>query len=246
MKPSLSIVVPVLNEAGNIANAVQAFTSAVRANGIEQFEIIIVDNGSKDGTRKIIENMHAHDPHIKLVYPAKNEGSGQAVRDGVNMAVGEYAAYIPGDNEISLEAINNMFAAVGKADIINTYISNMHVRPFMRQVLSRNFTRFMRLLFRTPLKYFTGPGIIRTDLFRAARRTTFGFAFMAEIQVQLIKAGYSYVEVPMPLQPRTYGKGGVYRPRDMWRVFKALISMAYNIYFTNTVSAMKDLPRPAR
>src|SRR3989344_3914230 len=149
MKPSLSVVIPVLNEAENIGKAVEAVLRAINDSNINQYEIII----------------------------------------------------------------------------------------------SANFGRLMRLFFGVKLKYFTGPAIIRTDLFRAARRSTYGFAFMAEILVQIIKAGYSYYQVPMPLQPRTYGEPGVYRLKDMWRVFKAVFSMFFNVHFSGAVSNLRNLKK---
>lgn len=241
MKKSLSVIIPVLNEVENIGKAVESVIDAIHKSYIDEYEIIISDNGSKDGTRELIEKMSKNDPHIRYTYPSKNLGSGQAVRDGLAIAKHEYSAYVVGDNEMTKEALYNLFSALGKADVINTYISNPEVRPLPRQILSKNFGRMMRLLFGVPLKYFTGPAIIRTDLFRAARRTTYGFAFMAEILVQIVKAGYSYHEVKMPLQPRTYGKAGVYRLKDIWRVFKALFSMFFNIYFSEAVSSLKKL-----
>lgn len=235
MKPSLSVVIPVLNEVKNISKAVEEVLHALHDCAIEQYEIIIVDNGSKDGTREAIEEMSHKDSHIRYIYPKENLGSGQAVRDGVATATYEYSAYVVGDNEMTAEALHNLFSALGKADVINTYISNPEVRPIPRRILSANFGQLMRLFFGVPLRYFTGPAIIRTDLFRTARRSTYGFAFMAEILVQIVKVGYSYLEVPMPLQPRVYGKAGVYRPKDMWRVFKAIFSMFCNIHFSENV-----------
>ncbi|KKP56616.1 MAG: dolichyl-phosphate beta-D-mannosyltransferase [Parcubacteria group bacterium GW2011_GWB1_35_5] len=243
MKPSLSVVIPVLNEAENIGKAVEAVLRAINDSNINQYEIIISDNGSTDGTRDVIEEMESHNPHIKHVYPTENLGSGQAVRDGLKVATSEYSAYVVGDNEMTEEALHNLFGALGKADIINTYISNPEVRALPRQILSANFGRLMRLFFGVKLKYFTGPAIIRTDLFRAARRSTYGFAFMAEILVQIIKAGYSYYQVPMPLQPRTYGEPGVYRLKDMWRVFKAVFSMFFNVHFSGAVSNLRNLKK---
>ena len=229
-------------------SAVGSVRRAIDNNKVERYEIIIVDNGSTDGTRELVARLATSDQVVKVVYPPRNLGIGQAVREGVDVATCDYTAYVPGDNEVSFEALNNMFGALGEADVVNTYIANMSVRPLVRRLLSRGFTYVMRLCFGVPLKYFTGPAVVRTDLFRSARRSTDGFAFMAEILVQVLKAGYSFVSVPMPLQRRMYGRSGVYRARDVWRVFASLFSMMHTIYFTDTVSSLKALnaSRPGR
>ncbi|MDP3963803.1 MAG: glycosyltransferase family 2 protein [bacterium] len=239
MKPSVTIIIPAYNEAGNLAAATHAVLAELKTGEYSAYEIIIVDDNSTDGTANIADNLVMKDSCIRVVHNQENKGIGFNFMLGWNISKGEYTGIIPGDNELTQEAVHNLLSAVGKADIIVSYIANPHVRPLLRQIISKSFTGSMNMLFNTRLRYLTGPGIIRTKILRELGQTNPGFAFMMEILVQLVRAGFSYTHAAMPIQPRSYGKAKVFRLKDIRRVAGAVGRVIKQVYFTGNVARLR-------
>lgn len=238
--PSISIIIPAYNEAGNIANTANAVLGAVHAGGFEDYELLIFDDGSTDETGEIADALSRNDPRIRVIHNRPNRGFGYNFQKGIELATKEYIGLIPGDNEVTPESVRDVIARVGEADIACAYHANMEIRPMSRRVISRLFTFLINALFGLRLRYFNGPAFIRTELLRRVRRTSLGFAFMMEILVQLVRAGYEYVEVPMRIQPRAYGAPTAFKPKNIWRVSKTICEVFWRVYFTNAVRKLKE------
>jgi len=201
---SLTFVVPALNEEGNLAATIQAIDSA--ASGLlTDYEVIVVDDGSSDGTGRIADGLAAQDERRRVVHHRTNRGLGYSYREGVRLATCDHVLMVPGDNEISGDSIRALLAEFGRADIINAYPHNPEVRPLGRRLLSLLFVQLFNRLFGLRLRYYNGPAVQRADLVRACAITTDGFLYHAEVMVQLVKSGASYIEVGMTLRRRDYG-----------------------------------------
>ena len=222
------MIIPALNEAGNLAGTVDATRAAI-GDRFEDHEILIFDDGSSDRTGEIADELAANDSHIRVTHNGCNMGFGYNYRKGLELARMCYVALVPGDNEINGDSISAIFALAGQADIVAPYTVNCHVRPRSRQIISHVYTRALNLLFRLDLKYYNGPAVHRTDLARSIPITTFGFAFLSEIMVRLIRSGHSYVEVGMFLQPRAYGRSNALRLRSIFSVIKTVLTLFWSV-----------------
>src|SRR5437762_7969524 len=135
---AISFVVPALDEAANVAAAV-ARCLAAASRHFGACEVIVIDDGSTDGTGAIADELARRDARLRVVHHDRPRNLGHAYKAGVALARFEYVIMFPGDNEGSDEQLDAVLSRAGTADIVINYISNPEVRPWSRRVLSRAF-----------------------------------------------------------------------------------------------------------
>lgn len=225
---TLSVIIPALNEEGNLAATVTTVLGAI-GDRFADYELLIFDDGSTDRTGTIADGLVAGNLHIRVIHNPRNMGFGYNYTRGVELARMEYVAMFPGDNEIPGEAIRAILVSVGAADIVVPYISTPAVRSWSRRVISAAFVSLVNLLFGLRLRYFNGPCVHRRVLLQAVPMRTHGFAYMAAILVRLICSGHTYVQVPMRLQARRHGRSKAFRPRNILSVLRTLAELFWEV-----------------
>ena len=95
--PQLSVVVPVFNEQDNVATLVHEITAALR--GVVEFEIVYVDDCSRDGTLAALRGLKAEVPELRIVHHVQQSGQSTAIRNGVKAARGDWIATLDGDGQ---------------------------------------------------------------------------------------------------------------------------------------------------
>ncbi len=228
MARTLSVIVPALNEAGNIEAAVATVLAAIGTQ-FDDFEILVFDDGSTDDTGVLADRLAAADRHIKVIHNPRNMGFGYNYTRGVELAGMEHVVMFPGDNEIPLAAMQSILGAIGQAEIVIPYISTPGVRAKSRQVTSSAFVWLVNMLFGLSIKYFNGPCVHRRALLQSVPMRTHGFAYMASILVRLIRSGHTYVEVPMPLQARQHGRSKAFRLKNIVSVVRTLAELFWEV-----------------
>ena len=113
------------------------------------------------------------------------------------------------------ESVRAIFAAVGTADVVVPYQANQQDRPWVRRTLSHLFTWSVNRLFGLRLRYFQGPCVYPTALARELPMSTQGFVLLTEMLLRTVKAGHSYAEIPMHIQPRRYGRSSALSLRNV-------------------------------
>jgi glycosyltransferase involved in cell wall biosynthesis len=204
-KKSLSVVMTARNEAQNLAPAVEVSRQALTGL-FEDYEIIVVNDASTDATALVADTLAGTYPSIRVLHQARRGGFARAYRRGVAEAKMTYVGLVTGDNEIAPESVRAIFEAVGSADVVVPYHGNQGDRPLLRQMVSRVFTGSVATIFGLPLRYFQGPCVYVTEWAQSLPGTTDGFALLTDMLIRTIKAGHSYVEVPMYTQRRAYGR----------------------------------------
>ena len=205
MKRSLSVIITAYNERENLGATVDAVLRSLESL-FDEFELIIVDDCSTDGTAEVADCLAARYPAIRVLHHALNRGFAASYRHGVVEARMTYVGLVTGDNEMRPESIRAIFAAAGTADVVVPYQANQQDRPWIRRTLSRFFTWSVNRLFGLRLRYFQGPCVYPTALAQGLPMSTQGFALLTEMLLRTLKAGYSYAEIPMHIQPRLYGR----------------------------------------
>ncbi|OFZ12537.1 MAG: hypothetical protein A2Z20_10860, partial [Bdellovibrionales bacterium RBG_16_40_8] len=149
-KSLISIIVPVFNEASSIIENLDLLISEVEPY-FENYEILVVSDGSTDGTN--IKIFSLHDPHIRQLVNKDNKGKGNTIRYGFKQARGNYILFIDGGMELHPKEIRTF---IGLMDIYDADIvigSKRHPQskvcyPLIRKILSYIFQKFIKLLFR--------------------------------------------------------------------------------------------------
>jgi glycosyltransferase involved in cell wall biosynthesis len=218
----LSIVVPAYNETGNLQAAIQGVLTAADATG-EAFEIIVVNDGSTDGTGECAEYLATMIPEITVIHHPENRGLRAAYESGVAVAQYPYLTWVPGDGEIATESLTDIFSKTGQADLTIPYHGTPEKRPWFRRLLTWVSTNEINWLFGQRLHYWQGPVVYPTAFARALPRTVPGFFCMAEQLITAMEANPTYIEVPLTHQERTYGVSKAVSPERIWDAQMAVL-----------------------
>jgi len=226
-KRSISIIIPALNEEGNIQGSIDTAVYAAAKN-FEDYEIIVVNDGSTDGTLAIVEKNIRNNNKIRVISHPETRGFGASYNTGRNNAQMQYSVMVHGDNVFPRESLDEVFSAVGKADVVCGYIKNPESRNRIRQLISKAFTKFMNVFFRLSLKYYNGIQIHKTEWLRNIKLNSAGFGFQSELLIKAIKEGKTYTEVPyIHVERPGGGATKIFKLKNIWSVFKTIIHLAF-------------------
>jgi hypothetical protein len=131
---------------------------------------------------------------------------------------------VPGDNEIDPESIGQLLEFAGTADMIIPYPENLFYRPWIRQVVSVTFTCILNWISGFKLGYYNGSLLARREQLVKSKSTTNGFAFQAEVLVQLLHMGSTYQQVPFKLNYSS-GRMTAFRLKNIIAVVGTVIRM---------------------
>lgn len=173
---------------------------------LDDYEIVLVDDGSTDDTGEIADRLAERIDSVTVVHHAVNRGFAAAYRSGLERARMAYVTFLPGDNEVALESVVNIFAAVGSADLVIPYHATPWKRAWHRRVLTWVCVTEINLLFGWHQRYYQGPTVYPTKLAQRLPVTTRQFFFVTEMLTHALTAGFTSVEVGLTHQERSYGR----------------------------------------
>lgn len=204
---SLSIVIPAFNEERRLPATLRAIGSYLETKALDFVEILVVDDGSTDGTAAVARAAAAADPRIRLLQNPGNRGKGYSVRHGMKEARGEWVLFTDADLSAPIEDLDRLEEAVRRDNAdgaigsraIDRRLVLKHQSPF-REFSGRVFNFAMRLVTGLPYRDTQcGFKLFRRDVAQcvAARQLLDGFGFDVEILHIARKHGYRIVEVPV-------------------------------------------------
>jgi glycosyltransferase involved in cell wall biosynthesis len=138
------------NEEGNIEHAVTS-ALAVLAGVTDQYEVIVVNDGSRDSTGAVADRLAAANPHVRAVHHPENRGYGCAVRSGLAAARHPLVVLADGDNQFDLGELAVLLRGLGTSDIVSGYRITRH-DPAFRRLYAFMYNRAARLLFGIPVR----------------------------------------------------------------------------------------------
>lgn len=228
VQPSISVILPALNEERNLVAAV-ASVEAAFSDRVSTFEILIFNDGSTDRTGVIAEELARQNPPIQVIHNRHRMGLGYNYARGVELARYDYVIMVPGDNEVPGNSIKELVNGLEMSDLVIAYFVNPWVRPWVRRVVSEAFVRAMNFLFGLKLRYYNGPCIIRTRVIRGISYHASSFAYMAAILVRLLKRGHSCVEIGVHLRGREFGRSKAISIRNILSVAHTVLSLFWEV-----------------
>lgn len=203
--PRLSIVVPAYNEEARLEPTVRDIVRYCREHQ-RRFEVLVVDDGSRDGTSTIVNRLAGELPEVRLIRLPQNHGKGYAVRSGIVNARGRNILFTDADGATPIDQLPRLEAALGGgADIAigSRALRDTGVKvdsKWYRRIMGRGFHKLVEVLAVSGLqdtqcgfKLFRGP--VAQDLFSRMRMT--GFSFDVEVLVMAERHGYRIAEVPV-------------------------------------------------
>ncbi len=191
-KITLSIYVPCFNEENNITNTLNKIKEAVQHIS---YEVLVVDDGSKDKTIEMIEKFKKNNPNINItiICNENNLGIGFNHRATVHKASGKYYMMITGDAPEPSDEIKKVVNNIGKADMILTYLDDK--MGLIRRVLSKIFSFLINLITLNNIKYYNGPNIHLLENVKLYSGRRSGFGYQAELITAQLREKKTYIEV---------------------------------------------------
>jgi len=201
---SLSVIVPALNEEGNLERVLADV--AREAGGMDlDWEVIGVDDGSLDRTGDIFRKAAAGEPRIKYLRHERTMGVGTSFRDGVEAATKDIVTWVPGDGQNGVREILRYLPLMEYVDMIVPFVVNMEVRARIRVFLSRRYIRIINIVFGTTFNYTNGTNVYRRKIFENMSLRSRGFMIHTECVIKAARQGYMFAEVPVRLPARQNG-----------------------------------------
>jgi len=227
MKAGVSLFFPMYNEEGNIERAVgSALDTLARLS--DDYEVIVVDDGSRDRTRAIADRLAAADAHVRVVHHPVNRGYGAAVRSGFQAARLSLVVLADGDNQFDLGELPVLLSALGGADGVNGYRIARRDPP-VRRLNGFLYNRLARALFDVPVRDVNcGFKVYRRDLLERLLpqlRST-GALINVEMLARARKLGATIMEVGVHHYPRDTGSQTGGNLAVIVRAFRELFALA--------------------
>jgi glycosyltransferase involved in cell wall biosynthesis len=211
----LSILMPVYNERNTLESAVKRVLDVTYP---VEVELVIVDDGSTDGTRELYAQWQ-EDPRVVLHQKARNEGKGSAIRTAVGLASGDYVIICDADLEYAPEEIPELLRPVlrGESEVVygtRTFGSH-NAYSYVYVLGNRAVTTFANVLFNCYISDLeTCFKLLPLDLYRQLDVRSAGFGMEAELTGKLLRAGYRPYEVPISYKARGRDEGKKLTWRD--------------------------------
>lgn len=219
---ALSVIVPAYNEEALLADAIHRLRRALDALQLSA-EIIIVNDGSRDRTPAIADQLARELPRVVACHQ-QNQGIGGAFRTGVARATGDYLILWPADMPAEASDLTPYAAQFGRADVIvGVRRARVGYNPLML-VNAWLYPRLVRALFDLHVRDVNWIHAYRRKQFLKIRLTQRGIPMLAEALVRLRDAGATFAEVDVEMKARLGGVPSASRLRIMWRTLTGLFS----------------------
>lgn len=218
---SLSVFFPCYNEQDNIEKVVKSAIEVLRPLGID-FEIIIVNDGSRDKTAQIADKLASENKNIKAVHHQANLGYGSALQSGFKAATKEYVFYTDGDGQFDIRELPSLFEYMADYDIV----SGCRIKRqdnLLRKINAFCWTTLVCILFRMRIKDIDGAfKLYKRRIFDDIEMKSTGALINTEIFARAKNKGYKIIQVGVHHYPRTAGKQTGAKLSVILRAFKEL------------------------
>jgi len=204
---NVSIIMPVFNEKKTLENVLEKIIS------LKPKEIIIVDDGSMDGTVDILKNLKRNGSLIKIYFHEKNQGKGTAIRTALKHVTGDIVTIQDADLEYDPGELINLAKPIAekKADVVygSRFLKNDKKVIYLRYRLGNWFlSSLISLLFLKKITdSYTCYKVFRTDVIKGIELKSKRFEIEAELTVKTLKKGIKILELPINYNPRRLEEG---------------------------------------
>jgi glycosyltransferase involved in cell wall biosynthesis len=224
---TITVLIPAYNENKTIREIIDRVEKTGLAN-----EILVVDDGSTDGTRDILKELE-QEGHIRLILHKKNQGKGAAIRTGIQNATQEIVIIQDGDLEYNPRDYPILLAPLEEqiADVVygSRFLGGSR-RPvfFWNMVANRLLTFITNILYNNILSDMeTGYKVFRLDKVKDIRLRSQRFDFEPEFTAKILKRRIRIYEVPISFNPRDYSEGKKIRMKDAFYAVFALFKYRF-------------------
>lgn len=224
MKNSISVVIPMLNERDYIRKTVNGFTEALERNKVN-YEIIIVDDYSSDGSEKISDELSIKDERVKVIHIKRRLQFGSCLRLGFSFASCDWIFYTDCDLPFDLGIIDSLLEEIKGDNVILGFRIGKR-ESLLRSFYSAVYNYMIKSLFHLKVKDVNfALKIFRKDILNELRLESKTAIIDAELLIKTRRLGYEIKEVGVEYQPRIYGRSKLASFRPIAQAILELIRM---------------------
>lgn len=221
----ISFFCPAYNDAENITyvidKAVKLFSELC-----EDYEIVVVNDGSPDNTREVLERLAKIHTKLKVIHHPCNLGYAEALKTGFkNARKFDFILFTDGDNQYDVEYFSHMMKYMNDYDSIITYrVKNAN--NFIRRFISRTFNRLLHVMFNEPFKDLSSSfRLVKRGAINHTELRSTGIFLPVELILKLYKKNYKIKEIPIQTEKRLHGRSTSLLPRNFIGAIKDMFEV---------------------
>ncbi|HEX8338378.1 MAG TPA: glycosyltransferase family 2 protein [Pyrinomonadaceae bacterium] len=225
MTHSISVFFPAYNDEASIAGLV-AEALAVLPSLAADFEVIVVDDGSTDGTAAVLDGLALSDPRVRVVHHDVNRGYGAALRTGFASATKELVFYTDGDGQYDVRELALLRPLLQDGvDIVNGY-KIQRADGWQRKAVGAAYNRLAHLLFSIPIRDVDCDfRLVRRRAVERVELVSSSGSICVELVHKLHRAGCVFAEAPVRHLPRAHGRSQFFTLGRVGRTALELLSL---------------------
>src|SRR2546421_10232499 len=213
----LSAAPPAYNEEANVGLAVERATAAARRLA-QDYEVIVVDDGSVDATADVVSRASATDSRVRLIRHGRNRGYGEALRTGFLSARMDLVFFTDSDNQFDLDELEAFLPWIDRADVVAGYRVNRQDSP-ARRAAATGWNCLVRVLFYVPVRDIDCAfKLFRRPVLDELQIESVGAMVNTELMVKLGRSGKAIAELGVSHHPRSGGQARGADPRGIDRL----------------------------
>ncbi len=217
-------------------------TFATLEEHVEDFEVIVVNDGSADDTGAVLEQLRKlFGSRMRIVTHEKNRGYGGALRSGFEAAKKDWIFYTDGDGQYDVAELPKLLAKVGSnVGLVNGY-KLLRQDPAHRIWIGRCYNQFARTLFGIHIRDIDCDyRLIRRDLLKHSELTSTSGTICVELVRKLELTGCGIAEVGVHHYPRLHGKSQFFRVRSLFTTFRQLLGLHYQLVIAPVLASGRN------
>jgi glycosyltransferase involved in cell wall biosynthesis len=226
-KPSVSLVIPMFNEELNIEHAIDAAVEALQKYS-DDYEVIIVDDASIDGSPQLVARAAAENPRIRMIRHEKNRKLGGSLKTGYAAATKDLVVYMDADLPFDPDVIGKAMRAmhVTGADVIAGYRLDRTMEGLRRTIYSYVYNALIGVLFGWPHRDINFSfKLMKREVLDAVELKSEGSLIDAELIVKAKNRGFAIQQMGLDYFPRIRGTSNLSSPSVIFRILRELVTL---------------------
>ncbi|MBC7262825.1 MAG: glycosyltransferase family 2 protein [Chloroflexi bacterium] len=223
MSESISIIIPAYNDEGTVAGVVGEAVD-VASHLVSDYEIFVINDGSRDDTGKVLEQLKLTTPNLRVAHHEVNRGFGATIRELYLGACKEFVFSSPGDGQIRPGELRKLWPYRHDYDLI---IGQRQIRndPWQRRFQSLVYNMLIRLLYGVTIRDVNSVKLFRRSFVAGIILESTTPFVDAELCIRVAKQGGRLGVIPIEHKPREYGRGSGGKFSVIWETFRDAIIM---------------------
>jgi glycosyltransferase involved in cell wall biosynthesis len=227
MNESLTVVLPMYNEEDNVEKVLKELDPILK-NIFKDYEILVVESGSKDKTAEVLEKQKKVYPNLKVINQGAKLGLGSAIKEGIRSATKDYILYIDGDLPFDLNVLNRIFPLKDELQVLVGFRPGDR-ESFNRKFFSMGYNMLVKSLFNIKVRDVNYSfKLFRADIIKNTRLISNGWFIDAEILARLSRKKVKIKQIGIPYKFRKSGTSNIsinHRLitgflKEMWNYYK--------------------------